>query len=354
MQLTDGYFSGTTLSISDSVVAVVRATNNGNQSHTITLVTEGSSHYSYVVSTIPTQQGLTCETLSGCSIIQTIQTNITNKFDKSGGTVTGGTVFQSGLTANTISATTYQNLPFSGTVVGTGTTNYVPVWTGSTGIGNSQLQDNGSQVFTNQGYGSPLTGNLSINASGTTGIAGRATQYGVYGTISGATAGASAVYGEAGNGQYGLYGYNLGDSAGEYIGVFGAAQQADSGVAGTVYIGGKFYGDNGTGGGYSVQLQDGTEGVGKVLVSQTSDGKANWNTFSGINITITSAATNTLVFSAGTGGGGGVTQILAGTNITISPTGGTGVVTINSTASGGTGSVNLGTVYTTANNFNFL
>jgi hypothetical protein len=76
--------------------------------------------------------------------------------------------------------------------------------------------------------------------------------------------------------------------------------------------------------------------------------------FSGINITITSAATNTLVFSAATGGGGGVTQIIAGTNITISPTGGTGVVTINSTASGGTSSVNLGTVYTTANNFNFL
>jgi hypothetical protein len=76
---------------------------------------------------------------------------------------------------------------------------------------------------------------------------------------------------------------------------------------------------------------------------------ANLN-FSGINITITSAATNTLVFSAGTGGGGGVTQIVAGTNITISPTGGTGSVTINSTGGGSS----LGTVYTTANNFNFL
>jgi len=76
---------------------------------------------------------------------------------------------------------------------------------------------------------------------------------------------------------------------------------------------------------------------------------ANLN-FSGVNITITSAATNTLVFSAGTGGGGGVTQIIAGTNITISPTGGTGNVTINSTGGGSS----LGTVYTTANNFNFL
>ena len=117
MQLSDSYFSGTTLLVSDSIVATVRATNTGNQSHTITLVTEGSTHYSYVVSTIPTQQGITCDTLSGCTIIQTIQTDLTNKLDKSGGTISGGLVVNSGLTATTISATTYQNLPFSGTVV---------------------------------------------------------------------------------------------------------------------------------------------------------------------------------------------------------------------------------------------
>ena len=120
MQLSDSYFSGTTLLVSDSIVATVRATNTGNQSHTITLVTEGSTHYSYVVSTIPTQQGITCDTLSGCTIIQTIQTDLTNKLDKSGGTISGGLVVNSGLTANTISATTYQNLPVSGVTGGTG------------------------------------------------------------------------------------------------------------------------------------------------------------------------------------------------------------------------------------------
>lgn len=36
-----------------------------------------------------------------------------------------------------------------------------------------------------------------------------------------------------------------------------------------------------------------------------------------------------------TGGGGGVTQIIAGTNITLSPSGGTGIVTVNSTGGGG-------------------
>ena len=59
----------------------------------------------------------------------------------SGGTVTGGTVFQSGLTANTISATTYYNLPVSGLTAGsnisiTGSNgNYTISFTGTSGSG---------------------------------------------------------------------------------------------------------------------------------------------------------------------------------------------------------------------------
>jgi len=64
-----------------------------------------------------------------------------------GGTVSGATNFTGGLTANTISATTYQNLPYSGTVVGTGTTNYIPKWTNTTELTDSQLVDDGSQVY---------------------------------------------------------------------------------------------------------------------------------------------------------------------------------------------------------------
>jgi len=89
MGLSDTYFSGTPILVTDSIVATVRATNTSNQSRSVTLFSEGSQHYSYVVSTLPTQQGLTCDTLSGCSVIQTINTNISNKFDKSGGTVNG-------------------------------------------------------------------------------------------------------------------------------------------------------------------------------------------------------------------------------------------------------------------------
>jgi hypothetical protein len=133
MQLTDGYFSGTPLSVSDGIVAVVRATNTGNQSHSITLVTEGTSHYSYVVSTIPTQQGLTCDTLSGCSIIQTIQTNVSNKLDKSGGTITGNLIINSGLTANTFSASTYLGLPIDIRVTGATKSGSVATFRNNTG-----------------------------------------------------------------------------------------------------------------------------------------------------------------------------------------------------------------------------
>jgi hypothetical protein len=41
--------------------------------------------------------------------------------------------------------------------------------------------------------------------------------------------------------------------------------------------------------------------------------------------------------ACGSGGGGGVSQIIAGTNVTISPTGGTGIVTINATGGSGGG-----------------
>jgi hypothetical protein len=52
--------------------------------------------------------------------------------------------------------------------------------------------------------------------------------------------------------------------------------------------------------------------------------------------------------NAGSGGGGGVTQIVAGTNVTISPAGGTGVVTINSSG-GGTTDFGFGQIFTPNN-----
>jgi hypothetical protein len=56
------------------------------------------------------------------------------------------------------------------------------------------------------------------------------------------------------------------------------------------------------------------------------------------------SASNVTVASASYAANGGVTQIVAGTNVTISPAGGTGVVTINATGGGGggAGTVNSG------------
>lgn len=64
--------------------------------------------------------------------------------------------------SNTVSATTYYNLPFSGTISGIGTTNYLPKWTGSTSLGDSIIYDDGSSVGINV---TSLTNTLHVSAS---------------------------------------------------------------------------------------------------------------------------------------------------------------------------------------------
>ena len=143
MEISDAYFSGCPLVVSDSIVAVVKATNTSDQSYTITLFSEGSQNYSYVISTLQTQQGLTCETISDCSIIQTIQNNVSNKYDKSGGTISGSTIIQSGLTANTITISTTPTLNYTSSQVLTrnttsGNVEYIPI---------NQVKTNGTNLY---------------------------------------------------------------------------------------------------------------------------------------------------------------------------------------------------------------
>jgi hypothetical protein len=113
---------------------------------------------------------------------------------------------------------------------------------------------------------------------------------GVKGTSSGGYGLQGQTFGNGSGYPIGVYGvaegYGLGGfvpNGGRFIvnsdyggiGVYGVVSQADD--SGAEFIGGKFVsnpGSNTTN--YSVQLQDSTEGIGKVLVSQTSDGKANW------------------------------------------------------------------------------
>lgn len=62
---------------------------------------------------------------------------------------------------------------------------------------------------------------------------------------------------------------------------------------------------------------------------------ASASTLGGIKVGSGLAIATDGTLSVSGGGGGGVTQIIAGTGVTISPTGGTGAVTINATGSGG-------------------
>ncbi len=95
----------------------------------------------------------------------------------------------------------------------------------------------------------------------------------------------------------------------------------------------------------SIKITDGSQAANKILVSNDANGLASWKTVNqvmaigGIKCATGTAlnginADGTLNCVAISGGSTGVSQIIAGTNITVSPTGGTGAVTINSTSAG--------------------
>ena len=164
MQLSDGYFSGSSVVVTDSILAVVRATNTGNQSHTITLFSEGNQHYSYAISSLPTQQGLTCDTLSGCSIIQTIQSDILSKLSTSGGTITGNLIVN-----NSLSASTYYNLPIDIFVTGGTYSNGSTTFTNNTGgtFSVTGLYTGATDVFVTGGTYNNNTFTYTNNTGGT-------------------------------------------------------------------------------------------------------------------------------------------------------------------------------------------
>ena len=223
---------------------------------------------------------VTGNTLMGALTATTISATTYNNLPPSvfsGGTVTGPTTFTNGLTATTISATTYENLPYSGTVKGSGTSNYLPKWTGTTGLGDSQIFDNGISV----GIGTS-TPNAKLFVAGSVlqdyaiqAISVKVGGYSVYG-YGGSNGGKfeGTDTGILGNGTIcGVKGESYSD--GSPIGVYGYVTEDVGGGIGE-YIAGKFEVGSGPTK-YSLQLIDGTEGLNKVLVSQTVDGKSNWS-----------------------------------------------------------------------------
>ena len=205
-----------------------------------------------------------------------------------------------GLTATTISATTITATTISGgtiygngtnltgVVKGSGTANYLPKWTGTTGLGNSQIQDDGTTVSIGSTPSADAkllvfaTGNIpygawirnTSNVIGGVGLrvasdSGLGSQIGVqsFATSHPTTGTSISVQGYATNGLLG-------------IGVYGQVGVSEGGSM-TTGIGGYFdaRGDGEYGYptiSYGIQVIDGTEGVDKILQSKTSDGKTNW------------------------------------------------------------------------------
>jgi hypothetical protein len=191
-------------------------------------VVRSGTQYDYNLPKSPYLAGSVLTDVSGDGNLQWVVPTSSSSF--TGGTVSGATIFTNGLTANTISATTYQNLP---------ATPFLPL-TGGTVSGNVRIQPTPSV------NDKPL---FSISENSSESI---------------------AIYGLAGKGTnaYGVY-CDVSPSAEFYT--------ITNGIGGYFNVGGQFSEGEPTNK-YSLQLIDGTEGVGKVLTSVTSDGKANWVT----------------------------------------------------------------------------
>jgi hypothetical protein len=172
----------------------------------------------------------------------------------------------------------------SGGISGSGTTNFIPVWSGTSGITNSIIRANSTNVAINTSIDSNTL--LYLYYTGTTGVFAQSQGYGVYGVALDPTG--YGVYGFNNNSTGGTTGAGVSGGAFDGTAIYGQANGdigPNYGVKGftdslggspSLNIGGYFRAVNAVDN-YSIQLEDGTEGVDKVLVSKTSDGKANWS-----------------------------------------------------------------------------
>lgn len=230
----------------------------------------------------------------------------------------------------------------SGTI--SGTINYIPKFTSSSSIGNSSITNIGNTV-----YITGLTSDdsaLVVNKSGK-GYVGEFRCIGSnvnMAAVAGFTdigTGHYGIYGEAKgySGQYGVLGSNVG-SGSSIVAIRGVAVNNVNSVS--TVIGGLFQAQVDTNvSAYSVQLSDGTEGLNKVLISKTSDGKANWSdTLTGlttINVSTISATTYQNIPTASTIVSGVITtgtQTIAGNktingNLTVTGTTTSSSITVN-------------------------
>jgi hypothetical protein len=140
MSISDSYYSGASLDFSDRLLVKVNVTNLGTTSKTVTFVTEDGIHYSYsttsliipVVDTFTTgftygDNTLTIQRNEGLSDLSVTINSVTGLTINGNLSVTGTT------SSETISATTYQNLPTDVRVTGGTYSNGTTTFTNNTG-----------------------------------------------------------------------------------------------------------------------------------------------------------------------------------------------------------------------------
>ena len=162
MVLTDVYYSGITLGLTDRILVVIKGTNNGTSTSTLTLVTEGSLYYSYATTTFGT--GVPNYTTGGT---YSQSTGVLTFTRTDGNSYTAGTF--SYVTATTLSAANVLSVASNG---GSPTTTTINAVTGGTySNGTITLSGTGNFAATITGFSTDIsfTGGTVSGATNFTG-----------------------------------------------------------------------------------------------------------------------------------------------------------------------------------------
>lgn len=244
----------TTLTVTDRLAVRVFVNTNGNK--TITLHTQ-DSHLCEIITTFSTGVNALNGLTSQVQYFGTGTSGTDFTINSTTDTHTFNLPIASATNSGKLSSTNWST--FNSKVGGSGTANYISKFTATGTVGNSLLQDNGTTLSV--GTTPSATYKLSVLAPSTdTGIYGSGSNTGILGSA----------------GLYGVQGIADNYLAGTGIGVRGEATYSGESTPPAVNIGGLFIAGSGTAN-YSLQLQDGTQAVGKYLKCITSDGKANWS-----------------------------------------------------------------------------
>jgi len=159
MNLTDVYYSGTSLDLTDRILVVIKGTNNGTSTSTLTLVTEGAQYYSYATTTFGT--GVPNYTTGGT---YSNSTGVLTFTRTDGNTYTAGTFNY--VTATTLSSANVLSVASNGGSPTTTTINAVTGGTYSNGV--ITLSGTGNFAATITGFSTGSTGGTGITWNNST------------------------------------------------------------------------------------------------------------------------------------------------------------------------------------------